>query len=330
MNVRYYEKKEKQKIKCFLCPNGCIIAPGKKGVCGVRKNIRGELDIPFYGRLSGIALDPIEKKPLYHFYPGKMILSVGFWGCSFRCPFCQNYHISQQTREGSEYIGPEKLVDLAISRNSFGIAYTYSEPLIHMEYLLDTAKIAKKRGLKNVLVSNGYVNSEPAEDFLEYLDAANIDLKSFNPDFYKKEIGGNLDEVKRFLTQAVHKIALEVTTLVIPTKNDTISEVGDIARFLASLDPDIPYHLSCYYPTYHYSIPPTSASAISKFAEHAKKYLNYVYLGNVGLKETNTYCSSCGNLLIRRSGYSITISGIKGGKCSQCSEKVPIPGLEES
>jgi pyruvate formate lyase activating enzyme len=327
MKARFYEKKENQKIKCLLCPNGCVISPGGKGVCGVRKNTGGELDIPFYGRLSGVALDPIEKKPLYHFYPGKMILSVGFWGCSFHCPFCQNYHISQQTAAGSDYLSPGELVNLAISRNSFGIAYTYSEPLIHMEYLLDTAKIAKQEGIKNILVSNGYVNPAPAEEFLEYLDAANIDLKSFQPDFYKKEIGGNLEDVKRFLTQAAGRITLEVTTLVIPTKNDSPGEIEAIARFLASLDPNIPYHLSCYYPTYHYTIPPTDGAAIVKLAEVAKKHLNYVYLGNVGLKETNTYCSSCGNLLIQRSGYAVSIRGIKNGKCSKCQETIPIPGI---
>ncbi|MBN2535794.1 MAG: AmmeMemoRadiSam system radical SAM enzyme [Spirochaetales bacterium] len=328
MNARYYEKRDDQKIQCLLCPNECIIAPGKKGICGVRRNSGGTMEIPFYGRLSGLALDPVEKKPLYHYYPGKMILSAGFWGCSFRCPFCQNYHISQQTREESDYMSPEQLVDLAVKRNSFGIAYTYSEPLIHIEYLLDTAKKARQRGIKNVLVSNGYINPEPAEEFLEYLDAANIDLKSFNPDFYKKEIGGNLDEVKRFLTRAVRKIALEVTTLVIPTKNDSLAEIGEIARFLASLDPDIPYHLSCYYPTYHYTIPATSVSSISRLAEEAKKRLNYVYQGNVGLKETNTFCPSCGNLLIRRVGYTISMCGIKEGHCSKCSKKVPIPGVE--
>ena len=324
MKAGYYRKCDDQKIKCLLCPNRCLIAPGKKGICGVRKNLQGELVIPYYGRLSSIALDPIEKKPLYHFFPGEMVLSVGFWGCSLRCPFCQNYHISQNAREGSDYVSPEKLVELAINRHSFGIAYTYSEPLIHMEYLMDTARIAKKKGIKNILVSNGYVNPDPAMEFLELLDAANIDLKSFNPDFYKNELGGKLEDVKRFLAQAAGRISLEVTTLVIPTKNDSLSEIGEIAEFLASLNPDIPYHLSCYYPTYHYTLPPTSATKVSELAERAKKHLHYVYLGNVGLKETNTYCASCGNLLIRRRGYTTTICGVKAGKCAECSENVPV------
>jgi pyruvate formate lyase activating enzyme len=285
------------------------------------------MKIPFYGRLSALALDPIEKKPLYHFFPGEMILSVGFWGCSLHCPFCQNYHISQQTKTEDEVVSPEKLVHLAKVRESFGIAYTYSEPLIHMEYLLDTARLAKKEGMKNILVSNGYINPEPAEELLSYLDAANIDLKSFHPDFYRKELGGKLEPVKNFLSLAAKKIHLEVTTLVIPTKNDTPGEIGEIAQFLASLDPDIPYHLSCYHPMYHYSIPATSTAAVSALAEEAKKYLHYVYLGNVGFKETNTYCPSCHYLLIRRRGYTIFSYGIKDGSCAKCGVPIPIPGV---
>ncbi|MBN2444150.1 MAG: AmmeMemoRadiSam system radical SAM enzyme [Spirochaetales bacterium] len=328
MEARYYQKQDDQKIKCLLCPNKCLIAPGKTGVCGVRENDNGTLVLPFYGRLSALALDPIEKKPLYHFYPGSTILSAGFWGCSLRCPFCQNYNISQTTNKNSDYISPEKLVNLAVERHSFGIAYTYSEPLIHLEYLIKTAQIAKKRGIKNVLVSNGYINPDPASEFLEYLDGANIDLKSFNPHFYKKELGGNLEDVKKFLSLAAGKISLEVTTLVIPTKNDSVEEIEEIAVFLASLSPDIPYHLSCYYPTYQYTLPRTTAGSVSALAEHARKYLHYVYLGNVGFNETNTYCPSCNNLLIQRRGYDISVRGIKDGKCTACSGEIPIPGID--
>jgi pyruvate formate lyase activating enzyme len=327
MKALYYEKKDSNKIHCLLCPNSCIIAEGKRGICGVRLNKEGDMDIPYYGKLSSIAIDPIEKKPLYHFYPGQTILSVGFWGCSFRCPFCQNYGISQHVSDRSEYMSPDQLVKLALERGSFGIAYTYSEPLIHMEYVLDTAAIARKKGLKNVLVSNGYVNPEPAEDLLQLIDAANIDLKTFNPDFYKSEIGGSLEEVKRFILQAAGKILLEVTTLVIPTRNDSDGEIEAIASFLASINKDIPYHLSCYYPTYKYSIPPTSKDTIERLAKVAAKYLNYVYLGNVGLNETNTFCPQCGALLIRRAGYRTSVTGMANGKCSRCHATIPIPGV---
>ncbi len=327
MKARFYGKKDKGYIKCHLCPHNCMIAPGKHGVCKVRFNRNGELELPFYGRLSSIATDPIEKKPLYHFYPGQSILSVGFVGCSFKCPFCQNYRISQSTDIPADFVSPEDLVELTLEQGSFGLAYTYSEPLIHLEYILDTARPAKEKGLKNVLVSNGYINPEPASSLLEVLDAANIDLKTFNPEFYRREIGGKLEEVKRFLSQAADKISLEITTLVIPTKNDSTEEIARIARFIASLNPDIPYHLSAYYPQYRYRIPATSPVKLRELGEAARKYLRHVYLGNIGLDENNTVCSECGNILVRRRGYSTSMEGIEGGKCSSCGSRVPIAGV---
>jgi pyruvate formate lyase activating enzyme len=301
-----------------------MIAPGNHGICRVRFNKKGELDVPLYGRLSAVAMDPIEKKPLYHFYPNSTILSIGFYGCSFHCPFCQNYSISQTNSGRYTDLSPSDLVDTAKKNNSNGIAYTYSEPLIHLEYVLDSAKIARKNGLKNVLVSNGYINPEPADELLEYIDAANIDLKTFNPDFYRKEIGGRLEDVKAFIKKAAAKIHLEVTTLVIPEKNDTEEEIESIASFLADISKDIPYHLSCYYPTYKYSIPPTPESTVRKLSETAGKHLNYVYPGNVGYSETNTYCPQCKSLLIRRAGYKVEIKGMENGKCSSCSSDIAV------
>jgi pyruvate formate lyase activating enzyme len=327
MQGRYFQKTEQNKIKCLLCPNACLISEGQHGICRVRYNRGGELVLPYYGRLSSLAMDPIEKKPLYHFFPGTQILSVGFWGCSFHCPFCQNYSISQATNEYSQKIVPDELVEKAQKTGSAGIAYTYSEPLIHFEYVMDTARLAREKGLKNVLVSNGYINTEPASELLEFIDAANIDLKTFNPEFYRKEIGGKLEEVKRFISQAAGTINLEVTTLVIPTKNDTEKEIEEISRFLAGINDEIPYHLSCYYPTYKYNIPPTSTSLVKHLAKVAKRHLKYVYLGNVGFEETNTLCPECGNLLIRRRGYFITMQGVKNGRCSKCNAVIPIPGL---
>jgi pyruvate formate lyase activating enzyme len=327
MKARFYTTREDKKIQCNLCPNNCLISPGKTGVCKVRLNENDELVLPYFGKLAAVALDPIEKKPLYHFYPGTSILSIGFVGCSFHCPFCQNYHISQSTYASTEFIDPQALVELAERKRSFAIAYTYSEPLIHLEYVLEAARIARDKGIKNVLVSNGYINPQPAEELLNILDAANIDLKCFTEDFYRKEIGGKLEEVKRFITQAAGKIELEVTTLVIPGKNDSREEIAEIARFLAGLDPAIPYHLSCYYPTYKYTIPATPPQTVITLAEQARQYLKYVYVGNVGFYETNTICPSCGNTLIERRGYAVAFPGVENGSCRQCGEKINIPGL---
>jgi len=312
------------RIACTLCPNACLIAEGKHGVCRVRFNGRGALQIPFYGRVSALAVDPIEKKPLYHYFPGSRILSAGFVGCSLRCQFCQNWRISQSTDAETRFISPEELVRRALQEKSFGIAYTYSEPLIHLEYVLDTAFLARKAGLKNVLVSNGYINRDPAEETLGLVDAANIDLKSFEPSFYREETGGDLEEVKRFIGQAAGRIHLEVTTLVIPTKNDTPAQVEAIARFLASLDKRIPLHLSCYYPQHHYTLPPTPVETVKALAQIARQHLRFVYIGNVGEEETNTDCPECGSLLVRRRGYSTAVVGISNGACAHCGAASPI------
>jgi len=324
MRASCFEKLDRQRVRCALCPNNCIIAPGKYGSCLVRRNLQGELTLPYYGAISSLAIDPIEKKPLYHFYPGEKILSVGFLGCNFHCPFCQNYQISQSTDIPFRTLTPTELVGNALKQDSFAIAYTYSEPLIHFEYVLEAAQQAHGKELKNVLVSNGYLNQEPASELLEYIDAANIDLKSFNPDFYRREIGGRLNEVKRFITHAAATTALEVTTLIIPGKNDALEEIEEIAAFLGAIDRNIPYHLSAYYPQYHYHIPPTSISTLTAASEAAGKHLNYVYLGNVGSSEINTLCPECGSLLIRRRGYSVQIKGIREQKCSNCGRAVDI------
>ena len=324
IQAKFWRKEKETSIACLLCPHGCIISEDSTGICKARKNTQGILSLPFYGEISSLAVDPIEKKPLYHFLPGKTILSIGFVGCSFQCPFCQNHSISQSSHVFTEHLDPEDVVALAVKKKSFGIAYTYSEPLIHIEFILETAKLAKKMGLKNVLVSNGYINPEPAQELLPLLDAANIDVKSFNPDFYLKEIKGKLQPVLDFISLAAGKISLEITTLIIPGKNDSSEEIESIARFIADIDDTIPYHLSRYYPTFKYTIPATSFETVMALSETARKYLKYVYLGNVGLSETNTFCPSCGALLVRRLGYSTTIEGIKKNACTSCGETIPI------
>jgi pyruvate formate lyase activating enzyme len=320
----WWERRPDGRIACLLCPHACTIKDGGHGICGVRFNRAGSLEIPLYGRISSLAVDPIEKKPLYHFHPGARILSVGFVGCSFHCKFCQNWHISQGVNSETRFMGPDALVEAARGESSFGIAYTYSEPLVHAEYLRDTMRLAREAGLKNVLVSNGYINPGPADELLGLVDAANIDLKAFDPDFYRTETGGKLEEVKRFLTQAAGRIHLEITTLVIPTKNDTVDQIEGIARFIASLDPGIPFHLSAYHPQYRYEIPATPAATLRTLAEVAKRHLKFVYVGNIGPEETITPCPKCGSTLVRRVGYSVRIEGIHEGACAACGAPAPI------
>ncbi|OHD70736.1 MAG: AmmeMemoRadiSam system radical SAM enzyme [Spirochaetes bacterium RBG_16_67_19] len=327
MKASYWEIAQSGAVRCALCPHACLIPPGGHGRCRVRVNRGGVLELPFHGRLSSIAVDPIEKKPLYHFHPGKNILSVGFVGCSFRCPFCQNHRISQDTGVPTREVSTGELVAMAEQEGSFGIAYTYSEPLVHLEYVLEACRLARARGLKNVLVSNGFVNPQPAEELLGLLDAANIDLKSFNPEFYRQEIGGELEQVKRFLTQARGRIELEVTTLVIPGRNDGPEEMEAIAAFLAALDPAIPLHLSAYHPQYRYTLPPTPAATVRRLAEVARRYLRYVYLGNLGAQESNTVCRECAAVLVRRRGYQVSMPGLHDGRCAQCGTPAPIVGV---
>jgi pyruvate formate lyase activating enzyme len=327
VTAAYWEKTEEDgAVRCSLCPHACLIPAGRHGRCRVRFNRGGVLELPVHGRLSSIAVDPIEKKPLYHFHPGQKILSVGFVGCSFRCPFCQNHRISQDTGVPTRAVSAGELVAMAEPEGSFGIAYTYSEPLVHLEYVLEACRLARARGLANVLVSNGFVNPGPAEELLGLLDAANIDLKSFNPEFYRSEIGGELEEVKRFLTQARGRIHLEVTTLVIPGRNDGPEEMEAIAAFLASLDPAIPLHLSAYHPQYRYTLPPTPPATVRRLAKVARRYLRYVYLGNLDAEQSDTACRQCAEVLVRRRGYQVSMPGLREGCCARCGAPAPIVG----
>ena len=305
-------------VQCTLCPHMCRIKNGKFGFCLVRGNINGKPAIPYYGKLSAASVDPVEKKPLYHFYPGSKILSVGFFGCSMKCPFCQNFTISTNVNPDYKSYKPEDILSMVKSKGGIGLAYTYSEPLVHIEWVSETSKLLRKNGYKNVLVTNGLINGEPADTVLEYTDAANIDLKSFNSDFYRKELKGDLEAVKNFIKKASEKIHVEITTLVIPGKNDTKEEIMEISSFIASINKNIPYHLSCYYPAYKYSIPSTPASLVFNLAELAKEKLNFVYTGNTGTGDTDTLCPSCGETIVKRSGYSAQIINMNRGKCKKC------------
>jgi pyruvate formate lyase activating enzyme len=294
----------------------------------VRLNRGGKLVLPFYARISSVAVDPIEKKPLYHYHPGSRVLSVGFVGCSLRCPFCQNHRISQVTTAPTEVISPAALVDMARSEGSFAIAYTYSEPLIHLEYVLDCAVRAREAGLRNILVTNGYLEPEPLLDALPLIDAANVDLKSFEPRFYSRELGGELESVKRFIAAACGSMALEVTTLVLPGKNDSPEEIDTVSRFLATLDRSLPYHLSAYTPRYRYTAPATSEAALNSLVEVARQHLDFVYAGNLGDRGSDTVCPGCGRPWIRRRGYRTEVVGLQGdGACAGCGRASGIQGL---
>ncbi|MCL2099662.1 MAG: AmmeMemoRadiSam system radical SAM enzyme [Oscillospiraceae bacterium] len=273
-------------VICGLCHHNCKINPDKTGFCGVRTNISGTLYADCYGLVSAAALDPIEKKPLHMFHPGKKILSIGGFGCNLRCPFCQNHSISLEpdyTR--AEYMPPENIVQLAqnsIPMGNIGAAFTYNEPFAGYEYILDCARLIRQSGLLNVLVTNGCINPEPLETVLPLIDAMNIDLKSFSAGFYKK-ISGELECVKHTIKAAAKAgCHVEVTVLIIPNENDSTNEIAELSGWLASISPEIPLHLSRFFPRYKYSgKSPTPKQTIYNLADAAKKQLKYVFLGNI-------------------------------------------------
>jgi len=254
--AKYWVKKEEGVVQCLLCPHQCTIKPGKEGICKNKKNIEGELYAHRYGEVSAIALDPIEKKPLYHFYPGSQILSIGTVGCNFQCKFCQNYHLVEATVP-TEEVEIEELISSAKRHRSVGIAYTYNEPFISFEFVLDCAVRAREAGLKNVLVTNGYYNPEPFEELLPYIDAMNIDLKSLQDDFYRRLCGGRLEPVLKTIERAHQDCLVELTNLLVTDENDSDEDIQKLVDWIASLDPEIPLHFSRYHPMYKFTNPPT-------------------------------------------------------------------------
>ena len=277
----YYEKREKQKIKCLLCPKYCLISEDNTGVCRVRKNMNGRLYTLSYGKITGYHLDPIEKKPLYNFKEGSMIFSIGSYGCNLTCKFCQNYEIAHGNPRAISLSIDEIIQKAKNDPRSIGIAYTYNEPLINYEFTLDCAKKAKESGLNNVLVTNGYINEEPFKKLLEYIDAINIDLKAFNSDFYQNICGGTIEEVKKSIILAARKTHVEITCLVIDDLNSNREEIKDMVKWIASIDREIPLHLARYFPRYKMRRPPTEIETLRLLYKEAKKHLKYVYLGNI-------------------------------------------------
>ncbi|HOF19908.1 MAG TPA: AmmeMemoRadiSam system radical SAM enzyme [Bacteroidales bacterium] len=319
-----YRRQSGDKIQCILCPHNCIIAEGRTGICGVRKNNGGRIELLTYGVISGYALDPIEKKPLYHFFPGTNILSIGSYGCNMRCDFCQNYHISQRVASGfTPVTGAEKIIsDAQVSLNNIGIAFTYNEPVIWFEYVRDVATRARNKGLKTVMVSNGYVNPGPLEEIISFTDAFNIDLKAFTNAGYRRLTGAGLKPVRESLKMiAKSGRHLEITTLIIPGQNDSEDEIDEEARWIAGeLGKDIPLHLSRYFPMYKREDPATTGAAIMHLAEIASGSLDYVYTGNIASGSfQDTRCPVCNKTVTRRTGYSLKLINLdRFGNCASC------------
>ena len=280
----FFKKLDKDKVHCYLCPHNCILSPEGIGACRARKNVGGTLYSLNYARIASIALDPIEKKPLYHFHPGKLILSAGTFGCNFKCGYCQNWSIAHKEVQTTE-LEPEGLARLAeeyAARGSVGVAYTYNEPSIWYEYVLDSAVLVKENGLANVLVTNGFISREPLDRLLPLIDAMNIDVKAFTEGFYEKYCKGSLEDVMKTVERAAGSCHVEVTTLVIPGLNDSPGEIERLAAWLASISPDIVLHLSRFFPNYKMTgIPPTPASTLEAARSSALSHLKHVYLGNI-------------------------------------------------
>lgn len=290
-------------------------------MCGVRSYNGSVLTADGYGAVSSAQVDPIEKKPLYHFHPGRRIFSIGGWGCNFACTFCQNWTISQQVMTGGRHRTPDEIAATAASDGSIGVAYTYNEPLIGIEFVADCAKRVRAAGLANVLVTNGYVNAKPASELLPLIDALNIDIKSMEETFYKRQCRGRLQPVLEFCKQAaLAGCHVEITNLIIPGLNDGESDFVKLAAWVAdNLGIATPLHLSAYHPQYKSTAPPTSVETLLGAYAVCRKRLSYVYLGNVvSSAGQDTDCPQCGATLVQRRGYNVTVSGLREGACRKC------------
>ena len=328
----YWEPLDDGWVRCRLCPRECVVPPGGRGHCEVRENRGGVYYTLTYGNPCAIHVDPIEKKPFYHFLPTTTAFSVATAGCNLDCKFCQNWQISQaRPEELSNYrLPPAALVESAIRHGCRSIAYTYSEPTIFYEYMYDCAKIAHERGLRNVYHSNGFISERPLRELCEYLDAADIDLKGFTEEYYSEMTGGSLAPVLRSLAilkeEGVH---LEITTLIVPGRNDDPESIAAMCGWIReNLGPDVPLHFSRFHPQHKLSdLPPTPIETLEAARGIAlEEGLRYVYIGNVPGHEANsTYCPNCGSEVIHRIGYSVNTSGLASGACCACG--TPIPGV---
>jgi len=327
-----YAKTEDNRVMCLACNHHCHISDTKTGICGIRQNQKGDLHLLTYGKAIAANIDPIEKKPLFHFLPGTEIFSLGTYGCNFGCDFCQNFDISQATKRNSK-IGnwgqdwsPNKIVQFCKNNHIPNIAYTYNEPTIWVEYALDIMKLAKDRGLKNVWVSNGYMSKETLDLIAPYLDAINIDLKSISNDFYIKYCKAKLEPVKNNIKDIWQRgIWEEITTLIIPSLNDSDNELKQIAEFIYGISHDLIWHISAFYPAYKMmNRPPTPLKTLLRAYEIGREVgLKYVYTGNVPNSEyESTYCPKCNELLIKRLGMAVLENHLNKDKCHKCNTKI--------
>lgn len=328
----FYRRLESQVVLCGLCPHGCRIREGGRGICRVRENRGGRLLSLVYGKVAAAHIDPIEKKPLFHVLPGTLSYSLATAGCNLQCRHCQNAGISQLSRREvavtGESLSPERAVSLALAGGCRSISYTYTEPTVFYEYALDTARLASDAGLLNVFVTNGYIRSEPLEGLRPWLHAANVDLKSFRDSFYRKVCLARLDPVLRTLEKMRSLgIWVEVTTLIIPGLNDEERELRGLAGFLHDLDPDIPWHVSAFHPAYRMTDRPrTPLRTLKRAAEIGREAgLRYVYTGNVpGDEGENTYCPQCGHCVIRRFGFRVVSLDLEQQRCRRCGRAIPL------
>ncbi len=332
----YELEDDKRTVRCSLCPHRCRIKDGDVGSCMVRRNKGGTLYSMVYGRLIAEHLDPIEKKPVFHYYPGSFSYSIATVGCNFKCSFCQNHDISQYLRNGGQLlpgrsVTPEEIASAAYSAGCRSVSYTYTEPTIFLEFAYDVSRRAKEKGMGNVFVSNGYTSPDAIETIAPFLDAINIDLKNFNDDTYKRVNGGRLqpvlDAIGKYRSEGVW---VEVTTLIVPGMNDSEDELKAIARFLADTDPDIPWHVSRFYPNYRMNDRgATPLEKMKRAIEIGKEQgLHFVYSGNVpGWESENTFCPECGDLLIERFGFQSASNVIRESRCPSCKREIPGIGL---
>jgi len=320
-----YAVHEDGRIQCRLCPRLCRLSEGQEGFCRGRTVVDGELRVTNYGQAVSVAIDPIEKKPLFHFHPGAPILSLGPNGCNLACKFCQNYDISQG-RVPTRYVSPEHLLQLCRHYNSKGVAFTYSEPLMWYEYVRDTAPLLHEMGGVVVLVTNGYLCEEPLREILPQVDALNIDLKSSEEEFYRRVCGGHLEDVVRTIRiSSEMERHVEVTHLVVTGYNDTEEKIRAVRDIVAEINPRIPLHLSRYFPHHKFTDPPTSVDFLLKAREICRERLPFVYIGNVALKGAeDTRCPACDTVVISRMGYAVDIRALSNGRCANCGEDLGI------
>lgn len=327
--MKYQKILKDNKTQCTICPRNCKLAQGQSGFCSVRKNIKGDIVMTSYGYNTGLAVDPIEKKPLYHFYPGSKVLSFGTLGCNMGCQFCQNWHISKSKKDPTElnHTEPAKIVEIAKELGCKSVAFTYNDPVVFFEYAVDTAKICRENGIKTVAVTAGCINPEPREEFFKYMDAVNIDLKAFSKDFYKKYCLAEMEPILDTIKYVKNKTNcwLELTTLLIEGENDSNEELNKECKWIVeNLGTETPLHFSAFHPDYKFmDRPQTKLYTLLRAYDIAKKAgIKHVYTGNVNdTKTSTTYCTSCSKPLIIRMGYETVTENLQSGHCRFCKAK---------